>query len=70
MAKIKMLVDDKGSPNGSHVVDYAKGQTYDVPAELAEAFVLHRKSAVMAEEGDAPAESKTGAEEGDAPAEA
>lgn len=74
MAKITMLVDDKGSPDGAHVVEYRAGQSYDVPAELAEAFVEHRKTAVE-NKVEAPAEVKAasprkGAVKGDAPDEA
>ena len=37
--KVRMRQDKKGSPDGVEIVDYKKGKTYNMPTELAEAFV-------------------------------
>ena len=37
--KLKMLQTCLGSPDGRRVVEYLKGESYDLPADLAEAFV-------------------------------
>ncbi len=37
--KLKMLKTCLGSPDGRRVVEYLKGETHDLPADLAEAFV-------------------------------
>lgn len=47
MVKIRMLSDDRGSPNGYEVVEYAAGEVYDVSEGLADAFVLQRRSATL-----------------------
>ena len=37
--KLKMLKTCLGSPDGRRVVEYVKGESYDLPAELADVFV-------------------------------
>ena len=37
--KLKMLQTCLGSPDGRRVVEYLKGETYDLPADLAQVFV-------------------------------
>lgn len=39
MPKVKMLQDAPGSPDGITVKDYLKGREYDLPADLANAFL-------------------------------
>lgn len=43
---ITMLKDERGSPDGLVLRDYAKGVTYDVPQDLAKAFVEDMQCAV------------------------
>lgn len=60
MAKrIKMLRNDRGSEDGCHVLQFLEGQEYDVGDELAEAFVVHRKSAEEVAAKGKPAVAKT-----------
>ncbi len=37
--KLKMLKTCLGSPDGRRVVEYLKGETHDLPADLAQVFV-------------------------------
>lgn len=37
--KIRMLIDQKGSPDGIQVNEYEAGKKYDLPANLAQVFL-------------------------------
>ena len=37
--KVRMREDKKASPDGVEIIDYKKGKTYEMPDELARAFV-------------------------------
>lgn len=43
---VRMLRDDRGSPDGRAIVQYKKDQEYDIPDPLAEVFVEQLRSAV------------------------
>lgn len=47
LVPITMLRDRRGSPDGCKTVEYSTGETYSVPASLAEAF-LSEEAAVEA----------------------
>jgi hypothetical protein len=51
-----MKEDRKGSPNGIDVIDYKKGKTYDMPADLAEPWIDQGFAAAV--KGKAPEETK------------
>lgn len=36
---IQMIKNEKGSPNGIQVVEYVKGEEYDMPEDLGKVFV-------------------------------
>lgn len=40
--KIKILKTMDGSPDGSHVLTYKEGETYDVPEGLAKVFLREK----------------------------
>jgi len=54
--KITMLIDAKGAPAGHTVVNYTKDESYDVPRELADEFIL----AKMAKLADAKGKPEQG----------
>ena len=37
--KVRMIQTKKGSPDGIRVIEYQKGEIYDLPASLAEVFL-------------------------------
>ena len=37
--KVRMLLDHSGSPDGVGIVNYLKGETYDIPDRLATVFL-------------------------------
>lgn len=37
--KVKMLKTEKGSPNGIRVIEYIKGEEYEMPEKLADVFI-------------------------------
>lgn len=43
---IRMLRDDRGSPDGRAVIQYKKDQEYDIPDPLAIVFIEQLRSAV------------------------
>ena len=43
--RLKMLRDDRGSPNGIAVEDYKAGEEYEIPYSLARVFI-HLGSAI------------------------
>lgn len=43
--KVRMVRTAKGSPDGTRVIDYRKGQVYELPASLGRAFVEDLKCA-------------------------
>jgi len=51
MPKVIMKETTPGSPDGIHVNTYRMGETYDIPAALAKAFVVDMK---VADAIDAP----------------
>jgi len=51
MPKVIMKETTPGSPDGIHVNTYRMGETYDIPAALAKAFVVDMK---VADAVDAP----------------
>lgn len=50
--KIEMLKTASGSPDGTSVKNYEKGQVYDVPDDLAKVFVDQMKVAEIFREKD------------------
>ncbi len=48
MLRIKMLKDDLGSNNGFDVMEFKKGQEYEVSYALYDAFVKQRNTAIDA----------------------
>jgi len=49
MAKVIMLEDCKGSPNGVTTVQFKKGGEYNLPPDLAEVFVDEMEVAEVVE---------------------
>ena len=45
--KLRMIKTAKGSPDGLKVVEYKKGETYEIPEELAKVFLEQMKVAVF-----------------------
>ena len=45
--QLKMIKTAKGSPDGLKVVEYQKGETYEIPEELAKVFLEQMKVAVF-----------------------
>ena len=39
LCTVKMLKDERGSPDGVHLRPYYAGKSYDIPSGLAKAFV-------------------------------
>lgn len=54
--KVRMKEDKSGSPDGINVIEYKKGKTYDLPKELAEAWI--DRELAVAVKGKAPKETK------------
>lgn len=58
---VKMTKSQRGSPDGFTVINYEKGETYDLPAELADVFVKQLKCAKAAKrEVEKPEDNKAG----------
>lgn len=55
LVKITMTATQQGSPDHISVKRYVKGETVEVPADLAEAFVKHIKCAVYGDKAPEPA---------------
>jgi len=54
MLNLKMKKTVKGCPDGLTVIEYQKGETYQVPEELADVFLTQMKVAVKVKEKGAP----------------
>lgn len=60
MKKVTMLKDDRGAPEGHTTIEYAEGETYELPDFLADYFIEEAKSAELEKDGK-PAKNKKGA---------
>jgi len=45
IVKVRMKTSARGSPDGLRLREYEAGRTYDLPKDLARAFVEHMKVA-------------------------
>lgn len=55
---VKMLKDERGSPDGVHLRPYYAGKSYDIPEGLAKAFVVDMLCAEYVDRADEQADSK------------